>query len=404
LSYSRSDAGGIDAGDRCLSLGQTFDPRHNALNLLRLFFALLVILSHSIILGGYRSEVLWGHTTLGDIAVDGFFALSGFLIAASALRNNVVRYLWQRFLRIFPAFWVCLLITAVVAAPIGWLARGKSLRSYWAADAGPGHYITANFLLKMREYAIAGTPTHVPYPLAWDGSLWTLWYEFLCYLVVAALAVTTLLRRRRVVLALWAVSWVLALGLAVSGVLTTLLPHSEALRSLVRFIPIFFAGAVLWLYRDKIPDSRVFFVVALLLFVAGTFLKNPDVLGPMLAYVCVWASIHLPGKRIGAKYDISYGTYIYAFLVAQVLAIWHAYRWGYFPFTLLTTVVTLVLAGLSCVLIEQPALRFKHWSPPLPAERKAGRHRGHSYPYTPAAPTVIQSNEPANPELERPAT
>ena len=87
-------------------------------------FALLVIFSHSLTLGGYRSETLWGHGTLGDYAVDGFFAVSGFLITGSATRNHVVRYLWQRALRILPGFWVCLLITAIVAGPIAWLSEG----------------------------------------------------------------------------------------------------------------------------------------------------------------------------------------------------------------------------------------------------------------------------------------
>ena len=382
-----------------VTLGQTFDPRHNALNFLRLCFAVLVIFSHSFVLGGYRPEILWGHGTLGDIAVDAFFALSGFLIAASAVRNNVVRYLWQRFLRIFPAFWVCLFSTAAVAGAIGWLAEGNSLSSYWTAVAGPRHYIAADWLLTMHTYTIAGTPTHVPYPLAWDGSFWTLRYEFYCYLVVAALAVTTLVRRRLLVLVLWAMSWTVALGLAFSGVQT---PHPTFHHELVRFIPIFFAGAVVWLFRDKIPDSAVLFAVALLLFVVGTFLKNPDVLaGPPLAYICVWASIHLPGKRIGAKYDISYGTYIYAFVVAQVLATWHAYTWGYFPFTLVTIAVTLALAALSCVLVEQPALRLKRWSPPLPGALQAHRPR-HGHRSVPPAPAERESRDLAHAEGPEP--
>jgi peptidoglycan/LPS O-acetylase OafA/YrhL len=320
-----------------------------------------VIFSHSIILGGYRSEILWGHGTLGDIAVDAFFAVSGFLIAASAVRNNVVRYLWQRFLRIFPAFWVCLIVTAALAGPIGWVADGHPLNSYWGNAEGPVHYIVSDWLLVMNSYGIAGTPAHIPWQGAWDGSLWTLRYEFYCYLMVGAFAVTTLLRRRLVMLVLWAFSWALALGTAAARLQTS---QPTFHHELVRFIPIFFAGAVLWLYRDKIPDSPVLFAGALLVFAVGTFLRNPDVVaGPPLAYLCVWASIHLPGKRIGARYDISYGTYIYAFLVAQTLALWHVYRWGYFPFTFVTMAVTLVLAGLSCVVVERPALRLKRWSP-----------------------------------------
>lgn len=343
------------------TVGQNFDPRRNALNLLRLFFAVLVIFSHAIVLGGYRSETLWGYGTVGGIAVDGFFAVSGFLIAASAMRNHVTRYMWQRVLRIFPAFWACLILTALLAGPIGWLAETHPLSGYWTAPNGPLHYVVYNWLLEMRTWSIAGTPARIPYPAAWDGSLWSLVYEFACYLMVALLAITALLRRRRVVLILWALSWAIALVLAADGVRTYFVTIPD---EMIRFVPIFFAGTVLWLYRERVPDSPILFSGALLMFAIGTFLRNPDVVaGPPLAYVCIWASIHLPGKRVGTKYDISYGTYIYAFVVAQVLAVWHVYKWGYFPFTFLTLAVTLPLAGLSCVAIEQPALRLKRWSP-----------------------------------------
>lgn len=339
------------------SIGETFDPRRNALNFLRLCLALLVIFSHSIVLGGYRSEILWGHGTLGDIAVDAFFAVSGFLIASSASRNNILRYLWQRFLRIFPAFWICLLVTAFLIVPVGWVTGGRSLGAYWSAPAGPFHYVVVNWFLRIHTYGIAGTPRRVPYPNAWDGSLWTLFYEFYCYLMVAFLAATAMLRRRALVLVLWGSSLVVAVGAAAAGMPTF---EDRPSYNLIRFVPIFFAGVVLWLYRDVVPDSRLLFLASVALFVVGTFLRNPEVLaGPPLAYLCVWASIHLPGKTIGTEYDISYGTYIYGFVVAQVLAVWHVYRWGYLPFTLLTVSITLAFALLSCIAIERPALRLK---------------------------------------------
>src|SRR5664280_1690954 len=247
------------------SIGENFDPRRNALNFLRLCFALLVIFSHSIVLGGYRSETLWGHGTLGDIAVDAFFAVSGFLIAASASRNDVLRYLWQRFLRIFPAFWVCLLVTAFLIAPIGWVAQGRPLGAYWSAPAGPIHYVVVNWFLRIHAYGIAGTPRQVPYPNAWDGSLWTLFYEFYCYLMVAFLAATTIIRRRALVLVLWGASCAVAIGAAAVGIPTF---EDRPSYNLIRFVPIFFAGVVLWLYRDVVPDSSVLFAACVALFVA----------------------------------------------------------------------------------------------------------------------------------------
>lgn len=73
----------------------------NSLNFLRLALALLVVVSHSITLGGFGSEVILGNQSVGDVAVDGFFGISGFLICASALRHierrgrilGLIRYL-----------------------------------------------------------------------------------------------------------------------------------------------------------------------------------------------------------------------------------------------------------------------------------------------------------------------
>jgi peptidoglycan/LPS O-acetylase OafA/YrhL len=343
---------------RWIPLGETFNPRSNALNLLRIVLAVAVICSHSLLLGGFRGETLWGHGTIGDLAVDAFFAVSGFLITPSAERNHAGRYLWMRGLRIFPAFWGCLIVTAAatVIAP-GWTAGGAV------------HYVMGNLSLSIRAYGIGTSPAGVPLPGAWDGSLWTLRWEFACYLMVAALAVTGLLRRRRVVLALFAVSWLVALALAAKGVPATDTPAHDV----IRFVPVFLAGSVLWLYRDKVPDSGILFGFALTLAAAGTFLRNPVVLsGPPLAYVCAWLAVHLPGKKVGTKRDVSYGAYIYGFPAAQALACWHMYRLGYVPFTLATIAVTLPLALGSCLLIEQPALRLKRWSP---FARPSGRHQ-----------------------------
>ena len=57
-------------------------------------------------------------TTLGTVPVFGFSGISRFLVAGSAARNNVGRYLWRRSLRIFPAFWICLFVTAFLFGTI----------------------------------------------------------------------------------------------------------------------------------------------------------------------------------------------------------------------------------------------------------------------------------------------
>ncbi len=118
-------------GSAMTSIEKSFDPRRNSLNFLRVALAVAVVFSHALTLGGFGSEVIGDKTTLGTAAVYGFFGISGFLIAGSATRNHVGRYLWQRCLRILPAFWVCLIVTAGVfgVARLGtWSCRCSWIR------------------------------------------------------------------------------------------------------------------------------------------------------------------------------------------------------------------------------------------------------------------------------------
>jgi len=102
------------------SLADAFNPRSNSIGFLRFAFATTVLLNHALILGGfaaddplmYRSH---GQISFASMAVDAFFILSGYLITRSCVTSSSpARYLWRRFIRIFPAFWVCLVLAALV--------------------------------------------------------------------------------------------------------------------------------------------------------------------------------------------------------------------------------------------------------------------------------------------------
>jgi peptidoglycan/LPS O-acetylase OafA/YrhL len=380
------------------TIERSFSAKRNSLNFLRLVLALAVVFSHSITLGMFGSEWILGKTTLGTVAVYGFFGISGYLIAGSAARNNAGRYLWQRFLRIFPAFWICLLVTAFLFGTIAWfhfspgLSRTCGLHCYLTEPNGPFGYVRHNFWLQVNQTTITGTLPGGFLGYGWDASLWTLELEFLCYLLLAAFSVLGLLKRRSLVALIAAIAWIaevvvistptLALNFNLNffsnkwSLLTILGFRLETMKILV-LVPIFLSGSLLYLYRDKVPDSGVLALGATVLVLAGLvipvgqgtplFLQTSfDLTAVFLAYPLIWLGIHLPFTRVGAVNDYSYGIYIYAFPIQQLLVMWGMNRWGYWPYALLSVAAVIPLAVASWWLIEKHALKLKGLKIPRP--------------------------------------
>jgi peptidoglycan/LPS O-acetylase OafA/YrhL len=167
-----SCAGQPDERRQSRKLGQAFDPRSNALNAFRLAMAMGVILWHYYFLTGRDVPFAPARQLLGEIWVDGFFAISGFLITSSWLGNPRVRdYFAARGLRILPGFYTCMVVTAFVVAPIDMAIQGGSARKLLPSSV-PIEYILKNSAVWMFQYDV-GTPRGMPWH-AWNVSLWTL--------------------------------------------------------------------------------------------------------------------------------------------------------------------------------------------------------------------------------------
>jgi peptidoglycan/LPS O-acetylase OafA/YrhL len=379
------------------TIKQSFSAKRNSLNFLRLILALAVVFSHSITLGLFGSEWILGKTTLGTVAVYGFFGISGYLIAGSAARNNAGRYLWQRFLRIFPAFWICLVVTAFLFGTIAWfhlnpgLSRTCGLHCYLTEPGGPFGYVFHNLWLQVNQGTIAKTVPGGFVGYGWNASLWTLEFEFLCYLLLAAFSVLGLLKRRSLVAVIAAIAWITEVVIISTPTLARKFNlgffhkwdlirifgfNLETMKILV-LVPIFLSGSLLYLYRDKVPDSGALALGATVLVLAGfvipvgqgtpLFLQTSvDLTAVFLAYPLIWLGIHLPFPTIGAVNDYSYGIYIYAFPIQQLLVMWGMNKWGYWPYTLLSVAAVIPFAVGSWWLIEKHALKLKGLKVPRP--------------------------------------
>ena len=349
-------------------LGQEFDPRKNALNAWRLTLAMGVILWHSFPLTGRHLLYAPAHQLLSEAWVDGFFAISGFLITSSWLSNPRPRdYFCARGLRILPGLWVCLIITAFVIAPIGVAIQGGPAANLLLSRA-PIVYVLKNSAVVWLQPGVGGTPRGIPWPHGWDGSLWTLLWEVLCYIAVAGLGVVGLLRRR------WLIPAALALALSWSVLLPPLSVFEEeppgkldsAIVAMVleaiaaRFAVMFLAGALLYQFRNVIPARWSLVGVSVIIVLAASLLPNYRLVAAIpLAYAIIVSGALIHDKRLRLRTDLSYGVYIYAFPVQQLLVICGLGIMNPIVFAIIAAIATLPLAALSWILVEKPAMSLK---------------------------------------------
>jgi peptidoglycan/LPS O-acetylase OafA/YrhL len=351
------------------TFGSVFDARNNAFCLSRLVLAILVIYSHCYPLGGFGQDPLClvssGCMTIGTLCVQLFFTLSGFLITRSRVSaTSLSRFLWHRCLRIFPGYWVCLLVTVLLFLPcLSWVETGDALRAYHFRVSTAITYLPANFFLWANQPTIGVILAHHPFSEAINGSLWSLPYEGFCYLVIGALGTLGLLTRRvGLILSLFGMLWI-------SHAAITLFPAMVGTGRLWTIAGLsigsslyFLAGSVLYLYRNHVPCDGRLFVLSLLLIVLG-LLCGPwfALIGPITApYAILWLVSRLRLSRLEAYGDFSYGVYVYAFPVQQLLAAPGFHRFSLTGYFLASTILTLGLAVLSHRFIEAPCLKLKN--------------------------------------------
>ena len=314
-------------------------------------------MAHGYYLSGAGTGPSIQDENLGGWAVFGFFTISGYLITASRFANPLGRYLVLRVARIYPAFVVCLVVTAGVFAPIAWAAEGRDWSSFLTTPTSPPAYVLGNLALRINAYDVAGTPSAVPYPGAWNGSLWTLYFEFLCYLLVGLLVCLPVVRRHR---------WLIVVAFAGSVVAWATVgawgagAYSDVVL-LARLLPAFLGGAVVWVAIGRVPLRTPFALVALVaavVLVVSVEHWGAQAASPLIAYVLLWLSTVLPSPAVARRHDISYGVYIYAFPVQQLLVYAGAHRFGLVAYDVLAALATAAVAVVSWRLVERPALRW----------------------------------------------
>ena len=302
--------------------------RRNNLDFLRFFLASLVIFSHSFALlsGTDDTEPLMrltrGQICSGAFAVDAFFIISGFLITHSWIRGRgPLDFARKRAARIYPGFIAAMLFLAFVVAPMA------SPDPYGSFAPGPLRNLLFGSIT-LRGYGYRGAFLGNPWR-AINGSLWSISYEVWCYVGVAMLGMIGLLRTRRFVLSLFVVSLLCsvlyaALHLRLGGKILGVIFGSPGLWA--RLLPYYLAGVVFYLFRDLIPcrawlASAAAVVLGIAVFVPYGMTVAVPIAG---TYLLFWFAFNPAIPLQGwAKYgDFSYGIYLYAFPIQQLLIHW----------------------------------------------------------------------------------
>jgi peptidoglycan/LPS O-acetylase OafA/YrhL len=198
--------------------------RFAALDLLRILAAAAVVAFHHLFY--YRSHAaafapdIQAVASYGYLGVPLFFMISGYVITHSAAGRTRRQFAFARFVRLWPAFVICLAITVVVRQ--------------WAGQALSGWVVLGNLTM---------VPNLLGMPYV-DEVYWSLMYEILFYVGVTLILAGRInfVRRLRISVALW-------LGLALLSLFVTL-PKLHTLLAL-DFAPYFTVGIAIFLVRHE---------------------------------------------------------------------------------------------------------------------------------------------------------
>jgi peptidoglycan/LPS O-acetylase OafA/YrhL len=338
----------------------------NCFDVMRLVLATLVIFEHSYFLpfNSPITEPLFrfsgGQIHFGALAVDFFFVISGFLITRSReMTASLFHYLQKRAARILPGFLVAscagILIGALSVHDVGGYLLGVNPRVFLAK------------MLTLHQADFPGAFPNNPMRGIVVGTLWSIRYEFDCYLIVALFGMLGWLRRGPITIAFIALcaSYVAQRFTSFelrgwdTGIPYFLFSNPNEWPRLFTF---FFAGAAFYLWRDHIPRSPTIFVISLgtailalrygaaepTLIIAGTY--------------CVFfisLSIAATPRILGERVDLSYGAYLFGFPLQQLIISYSLQPMSPLLLFITSFCATCFVAYLSWRFVEAPSLRFR---------------------------------------------
>ena len=346
------------------------NQKNNNFNILRFGAAICMMAGHM----GYISDSgipKFLDMSINSIGVSVLFLLSGYLVSQSWRSDpHPLRYFLKRFVRLWPAFAVCVLLMVYVAGPqLSTLGREGYFQSWYTA-----------YLKNLRFEIVFALPgvfaEELPYLNTVNGSFWTLPVEAVAYILCPLIIIVSNLpknpkARKGCLLGITAAAFAFEAYLylttpSMSAPSPAWVIYGTDWAASWYLIVYFLMGMVY-----TIPEVKRYLNIqwAILLMIVmscvhfDTPLQTLVVTLTLPYFVFSFALIDKPlFPRFGTKYDITYGIYLYGFFFQQ-LAAWiiNIRMHCHFTFMMLFAVAlvpTLIAAWLSHILIERPLNRL----------------------------------------------
>lgn len=343
------------------SLAYHLDNRNNNFNLIRMLAALAVLFSHSFILaqgpanGADPFAKIFG-IPLSGFAVDTFFIISGLLVTKSLIdRNSLKVFFLARFFRIVPGliaavlFSACIVGLAVTELPVFEYLKHPDTKSFIVRNI----WLVDNVI----QYSLPGVFTEIPYKYAVNGSLWTLPWEIYMY---SSIFILFLIRQNKINI---------TLGISCAVVYFVFFVQKFNLYDIqfisptsLKLMVMFYTGVLFYLARNYIKlNLGILAVICGVYYVAKDY-SVAKVMYPIVVSYALLSFAYLVNGKISSYNkigDYSYGTYIYAFPIQQMIVFYFAPgAWELFFYSAIATVM---LAVPSWHYIEAPSMKLKNY-------------------------------------------
>lgn len=339
------------------------NSRINNFDFLRILFASLVIVSHSYLATGNRNNELLSVLTnrqeaFGSLAVKCFFIISGYLIFQSLNRSKTIfNYFWKRLLRIYPGYFIMLIFTSLLIP----FVYNKDVSLFKNPDYF--NYFLRQLTIYHTQDEISGVFSNQPSHLI-NGSLWTIKYEITMYFL---LGILFLVKKK------WRIYFIFFAFLSSYLLLITnnaFFLNNRLLSKIYLQGPqfydllcLFMGGALCTSFSIKNNlSSHLIVSSAFIIIIISFYLNIWSYLKYLLLPIIIvfWGSLSIPyissiGKKVG---DISYGIYIYGWLIQQTL--YYYFHFSILWLTIFSLLLAFIFGFISWHLVEKKALSYKN--------------------------------------------